>query len=114
MRDQALALRQQLALVEEAGADARLHGLDERTVLQPDLVVEGEQLLDRRFWDVLGEEVVQDPRVRSGASGTTGPAARFGGTGSAYSFVTGQSQWNWPSTWPSPRFVGPNWQVHAW
>ena len=50
--DQALAVRQQPAALDEARADAPLDGLDERRVLQPDLVVEGDQLPRRLVVDV--------------------------------------------------------------
>ncbi len=83
MGQQLLALGQQTALVEQPGADAGLDRLDERAVLEPDLVVEGEQLLDLRVRDLLGEEVVEEALRPLGPSGATGPAARFGGPGSA-------------------------------
>src|SRR4051795_1750410 len=73
MGKQLLALGEQAALVEQAGADTGLDRLDERAVLEPDLVVEGEQLLDLGVRDLLGEEVVEEafralgPQRRHGA-----------------------------------------------
>ena len=46
MREQALALGHQAAFLEQARADAGLNRLDEGTILEADLVVEGDQLLD--------------------------------------------------------------------
>src|SRR6185436_13291377 len=60
--EQALALGQQTALVEQPGADAGLDRLDQRTVLEPDLVVKGQQLVDVGGRDVHGEEVVEEAR----------------------------------------------------
>src|SRR4029079_15517555 len=59
---QALALGQQATLLEQPGADAGLDRLDQRPILEPDLVVKGQQLVDLGVRDVRGEEVVEEAR----------------------------------------------------
>ena len=68
--------------VEQPGANAGLHRLDQRAVLEPDLVVEGEQLLDLGVRDLLGEEVVEEAASCAPARAAR-PARRRGSAGRA-------------------------------
>src|SRR5262245_41344299 len=69
MGDQLLTLRQKSSLLQHARADAALDALDKRPVLAPDLVVEGDQLVDPGLVDARREEVVQEARRALGADG---------------------------------------------
>src|SRR5436190_1246062 len=60
MCDQLIALGQQPAFGQDARADAALDALDEHGVLAPDLVIEGDQLVDPGLVDVWCEEVVEE------------------------------------------------------
>src|SRR4051812_33098556 len=59
MPDQLLAASHQVAVVEAAARDAPVDALDEATVFNPDLVVEGHQLVDPLLIDLGAEEVVE-------------------------------------------------------
>jgi hypothetical protein len=79
--DQTFAFGQQAASVHDARDDAALHRLDQGPVILPHPVVELDQLPSTRFVDVVREEVVENPMVRRGDSGQTGPIDRFAGPG---------------------------------
>src|SRR5712691_7352657 len=67
VRNQLLALGQKTALGKQAGADAALDALDERSVLPADLLVEGDQLVHPVLLDVGREEVVEEAPCALGA-----------------------------------------------
>ena len=73
--------RQQPPALDEPGAHARLHALDEHAVLRADLRVERERLLDPRLVGVLGDEVVEEAVRPLGPRGTIGPIEKFGRPG---------------------------------
>src|SRR4029079_11590251 len=56
--DQPLAPSPQVAVLDAAARESALDALDERTVLDPDLVVEGQKLVDPCLVDGRAEEVV--------------------------------------------------------
>src|SRR4029077_8126170 len=55
-----LALGENAALGQDSRANPALDTLDERPILAPDLVVEGDQLVDPLLVDLGGEEVVEE------------------------------------------------------
>ena len=79
--DQTFAFGQEPPAVDEPGADSRLHGFDQRSILIADLIVERDQLARPLFVDIRPEEVVQEPDRRAGDSGQAGPVDRFSGPG---------------------------------
>ena len=70
--DELLALGEDAALGQDPRANPALDAFDERPVLGPDLVVEGDQVVDPLLVDLRGEEVVEEAsgslRARAGAS----------------------------------------------
>src|SRR6266513_1456441 len=80
MGDQLLALREQATPGQHAGPDTSLDTLHESGVLPPDLVVEGDQLVDPSLVDAGCEEVVEEsrgllrPRRQDRAAGEVRPA----------------------------------------
>ena len=101
VRDEALGLQQQPAVLEAAAPQPLLHALDQHGVLGADLIVELEHVCDPRVVHVRADEVVEEAARPLGARGTTGPIERFGWPGMTLIVMFGQRKWNWP------RSIGP-------
>src|SRR5512132_2412830 len=67
VRDQLLALGQEPPLREDARTDAALDALHQCRVLAPDLIVEGQELVDPGLVDAWREEVVEEAGSPLGA-----------------------------------------------